>query len=335
LSMKLRVVYAFFLLLTICRLPAIELYLAPLAVQDETGKSVEGQEKPEADLLQAFQKIAVGEAVSIRSAPIGSEELPRSFLDAARLSEWGGYQYLLYGYVKKGEYSYSAEVKLLERERKEVVSVFFAGDDRAHYQRLMDDLAGKILDYFYREVGVQAPEKGPEPERNLLSFPLSLGYWTPAVRDWGRVVAGLGALNAGVRFIPVRNGNLYFSLGADLEYALGMNEQSYESFFLHTAKLRLPIEGVFELGRGQSFGLWLGPLLQIDVLAQTRHYEAPFTGVTAVMGLSFGFLYRCVLTDTLALGFANVFDVAMYTIALVEYSPRVFVEFSLGSKGDG
>ncbi len=333
--MKKRICAVFLLLmLAASGLSAVEVFLAPLPLQDEMGNVLGDQEKPEADLLEAMKQAITGDELAVKPADMEGAQPPRSFLDAARLTENGGYAYLLYGYVKKTEYSYQAEVKLLERERKEVVSVFFAGDDRAHYERLMADLAGKITSYFYTEVGVKPAEKGPEPERNLLSIPASLGWWTPAQMDWGRSLVGLAAVHGGIRLIPVKASRLYLAIGADLEYQIGKNQTAYENFVLHTLKVRLPIQGLFEMGKGQTFGLWLGPLFQMDLLAQAAHYADPYVGLTAVMGLSFGILYRSQITDTLAVGLDNVFDVAVYTPALLTYSPRVFVEFALARQGE-
>jgi hypothetical protein len=317
-------------------LGALELYVAPLAVQADAGDGSGVPGKPEKELMERLSRSELGTALQVRSAEQTGGEPLGSFLDAARLCEREGYPYLLYGYVKKTEYSLYAELKLLERDKKEVAAVFFAGDDASHYSRMMDDLALKISKYFGKDVGLLPPEKKPEPKRNLLYLTSSLGYWTPLGGEWGRVLSGLGAIQVGLRFIPRKplmtamSKEWYMALGLDVEYGLGMNTPSYESFIEHSFKFRLPLEMVMEIGVGQELGVGIAGLVQIDTMAQDRRYTSTFVSTTAVGGASLFLLYRYSVSPGLALGLETLFDVAGYSDPLLTVSPRVFLDWKLG-----
>ncbi len=317
-------------------LHAIDVVLAPLALQHEGAKpATPVAPRPEADLLRALAAQQRGERALVRRANAAGDA-PRSLLDAARLCEAHGYGYLLYGWVRRTDYAYHAEVKLFDSEGGEVVAVFFGSDDERHYERLIKDVATKIIAYFGDEVGL-LPQRETPRDRNLLTLPCALGAWTPIAGDWSRVTTGLAAVAAGVRFAPVRplfalgRRQGYTAFGLDVEYALGMNDPGYESFFLHMARVRLTVEADVELGARHSIGLGLGPLLAIDTMAQDRLYDRLVVETTVAAGASFSIFYRYALSQRAALGFTNVIDIAAYTNPLVIYSPRLFVELALRS----
>ncbi len=312
---------------------ALEVHVAPLAMVDDTGSREAEDGRPGADLLRELRRESSGDSLAFREADAG--ESPASLLEAAALCERNGYACLLYGYVRRTQVSLTAELKLLDPESGRLSAVFFSGDDPAHYDRLMRDLAAKVREYFFSEIGLP-PARTLEPQRNRLELAGWLGYWTPAGGEWGRVMAGIGAVGLGARLIPsdplftLWSRSAYLALGLEAEYGLGMNEPGYESFFLHAVKLRLALEAVLDLPAGHAAGLGLGLLAELDTAAQDRKYASLFTGTTVAPGFCLSVLYRYRLTGRLALGVAGLLEVAAYSPALVTFSPRLFVAFRKG-----
>jgi hypothetical protein len=306
-------------------LGALEVYVAPLAVLDDTGAGEALASRPEADLLRELRSERTGDCLSF----LGSEEAagPASLLEAAMLCERQGYSCLLYGYVKRSAVALSAELKLLDHESGRLAAVFFGGDDPAHYDRLMRDMAAKVREYFFSELGLPPPEP-VRPRRNRLELAGWLAYWTPLGGEWGRVIAGIAAVGLGARLIPANPGYLAFVLEA--EYGLGMNEPDYESFFLHAARLRIAAEAALDLPGGHAVGLGTGLLVELDSAVQDRKYASLFTGTSLAPGVCLSLLYRYRLSSRLTLGAAGLLEVAGYSPVLVTFSPRVFVAFRKG-----
>jgi len=326
----------FFILFLAFEASALEVYLAPLAFEDDS----DGREAPasslEADLLGALQQAGLGEAVLLRQT--SSSPTPRSLLEAMHLCEKGGYAFLLYGYLKRTAYAYSMELKLLDRERGRIAAQFFASDDSAHYERLIQDTAAKVKDYFRVEMGLEQPRTVEDPRRNLVYFSLCLGYWTPLGGEWDRVVAGVVSAGLAVRFVPTdplftlwsRRGHL--ELGLEAEYGLGMNEPGYESFFLHAVRIRIPLAALLELPAGHAAGLGIGLLVEIDTAVQDRLYAPLFTDSTIIPGGFVKLLYRYALSERVSLGVTALFEVAAYAPALFIFSPQVAVSFAAGPR---
>jgi hypothetical protein len=325
----------FILTMALAPLPGIagvELFIAPLVIQDDSGSAAAVGLHPEADLLRdlaeaAHDVLAVRPTVELPDAPV------QTFLDATLLCQRQGYGFLLYGYVKRSEFSVSAEVKLLDSEKNEVTANFFNSDDRNHYLRLMHDLAARIVDYFYNDAGLKPVVRKSSPRHDLLAFAFSLGYWTPSGNEWGPVLAGLGSVSTGISFIPslplflLMSREWYVSLGAGVEYGLGMNQPGHESFFLHSTKLRFPVELHVQLGDDHAFGLGAGPLFQVDTMVQDRMYDSPFIAATAVSGVTISAQYHYAASPLFSLGLAAVADIAFYAHPLVTISPRLFLLF--------
>ncbi|HUW42519.1 MAG TPA: hypothetical protein VMV90_16055 [Rectinemataceae bacterium] len=329
---------------------AFDMRIAPIVFDEGSGAEDSARRVPERDLLERLRSNFRGEKLSFsRLSPAepgrGSLSLerrgsaPRTFFEAALMCQATDCSCLLYGYVKRTAYSYYAELKLVAPGGAGPSAVFVGGDDEGHYERLMDDLTAKIARYIRGDLGIGSP--GPRPARNLLSFPASIGYWTPAGFGWNAALAGLVASSVGVRFAPERplfalwSRPGYVALGLDLEYALGTNQPGLENFYLHAARLRLPVEVMLELGGGHRLGLGAGPLFDADTMLQARKYASTFTETRIECGASLAALYSWDLSRSLSLGFGNIVDFIFYAPPLVVYSPRLSVELHLGAGEEG
>lgn len=330
-----RLSIACLLLSLAARLPGLEVHLAPLVYMDETGGGSR-RSRPEADILRAMGEIRAGERLFVVRLPDPGES-PRSLLEAARLSELHACAHLLYGYVRRTSQSLHAEIKLYDREAGAVSAVFFASDDLDHYQRLVRDVAGKILAHLYGPGGVDPQPPVAEPERRIFTVPCSAGIWIPTAADWTGVMTGLAAAGAGVRLVPARPLFVlgrrpgYVAIGLDLDYALGRNQPGYESFLLHAFRVRLPAEVFLDYPGGHSAGIGFGPLLAVDLVAQDRKYDELSVGTTVAAGLSVSLAYRHTLTERLAVGLATLVDVVGYDRPLVTVSPRLHADFRPGA----
>ncbi len=330
----------------------LDIRIAPIVVVDESGGGDPAPRLPERDLLGRLRSEYFGESLSFsplsaadpgrESAALGrAEGAPQTFFDAAMLCQSPACPALIYGYLKRTSYSYYAELKLVERGGAAPRAVFVGSDDAGHYERLMDDLAGKITHYLRDDAGIGPRPPRKLPERNLLNFPVSLGYWAPMGGAWSAALAGLVASTVGVRFVPARplfslwGRRGYLALGLDLEYALGTNQAGVEEFYLHTARLRMPVEAWLELGGGHRFGLSLGPLFEVDTMLQSQKYASTFSETRIESGASVAVLYQYALSESVSLGFDNIFDFAFYSPLLATYSPRFSVDLRLGAGARG
>jgi len=318
---------------------ALRVYLAPLSVLVSEAQDGSRPLRPERDLLARLDATILSGAVTFRLSD-ASTKPPATFLDAARLCEAAEYPYLLYGYLKSSEGRYYAEVKLLSREGKNIAQSFVAADDTAHYERLLDDLCSKIVAYFTVDLAIASVERIDTAQRNLFEFPCALGYWTP-VGDWLSVAMGIVRAEAGARFIPKRplgavySRPFYAAAGLRAAYALGKNQSGYETAFLHSVELRLPLELFYELNSRDRIGAALAALVSFDILSQERKYGDVYTETTQAGGLSLSLSYRRALSPRIDIGLECRAEVLFYAPPLWRITPMVTANFALpGSGGD-
>ncbi|WP_319563282.1 hypothetical protein [Marispirochaeta sp.] len=300
-------------------LGALEIHVAPLVVDSrEAGTGLLAEKNPQKDLVRLLHDSDHQGAVSVTILPERKYGSPRSFLEAAELCETAGIDYLLYGYIKEGEYSWDCEIKLYVRETNEVAQLFFGRDGTDHYDRMLDELSKKILDYFYGEVGLAPYAPAPEPDRKIFSIPIHLGYWSPGGGEWGEVSIGIGRIESGVLFVPVSplwyHGDVPWELetGITLSYSLAANDKEYESFLLHSLRINLPLLAAAELNADQSIVLGGGLSMQFDILNQDRQYYGSYTAFSAAPGAFVEADYRYRLNDTWKLGFRAALEFAFF-----------------------
>jgi hypothetical protein len=211
-------------------LGALEIHVAPLVVDSrEAGTGLLAEKNPQKDLVRLLHDSDHQGAVSVTILPERKYGSPRSFLEAAELCEAAGIDYLLYGYIKEGEYSWDCEIKLYVRETNEVAQLFFGRDGTDHYDRMLDELSKKILDYFYGEVGLAPYAPAPEPDRKIFSIPIHLGYWSPAAlaksAETGFVYDYLGRLES-ITYPDTEVVSYSYNAGGQVNHVEGLSKGS-------------------------------------------------------------------------------------------------------------
>ena len=310
---------------------SIEIFLAPVyrfELTNETGTF--HKKNPTRDLYNLIQQRDDSGALQITRLLEKRVGVPQTLLDVTELCEYHGIQFLLYGYIKKTNHSYDAEIKLYDHEKHEIRYVFYAKDNLENYERMLKDLRGKIIEYFYTDLGLSPTEEDKEAEEGYIGLNFGLGYWTP-IGSWSSFLSGIVTTDLGAHLVPVnplfewQKYSFFLRYGLIVSYALGMNKPDYESFYLHLFRIKVPVDLCAQWYDRHLIYFSLAPQLQFDLLIQDRLYDGPFTGKTSVMGLSLaiGYEYRFE-NSKFALGLSNTFDFAFYSNAQIIYRPFVY-----------
>jgi hypothetical protein len=319
----------FILLIASKNLCCVEICIAPI-VQFEAGSDLEAETNISKDLYRLI-KIS-DESGALKIVLLNKKEvgIPKSILDASEICEFQSIKFLIYGYLKKTENYYDAELKIYDHQRHEIREVFYAKDTLTNYKDLLDLLSGKLVDYFYNTLGFAPPEEKKEKETGYMSLDFGVGYWTP-FGVWLDSLAGLISTDLSVKLTPVNPlFKLYFCsfflrYGLNLSYCLGMNRPGYESYFLHTIKLRTPIDICAEWKQHNIAFFSIAPMFQIDLLVQDRLYDEIYKEQSAVMGISIAFGYEYLFENNkFVLGLINRIDAAFYSDLFVSVHPTIY-----------
>jgi len=314
----------------------MEVYLAPISTVTDPGIETVREEKAERVILDGLGSYHVAPPLEFNL--VGGAKAPKTMIDAMLLCQQGDYEYLLYGYVRLGELSYSAELKLLDREAGTVVQTFFSADSPGHYRRLLEDLTDKIARYFLSDLGFGTIDPEAEVVRNLWALSFAAGYWSPLGGAWDEALGGIVTAEAGASLIPksptfIRKSSPWdMAIRGMLAYEMGVNEPGNEDAFLNSCLFRLGATVGTEISSRSRIAFGAGPSFRIDVVSLARKYADVTTGVTAVPAAFMLFEYEYALTDRIGLDLSLILDDAFYSTPMISLSPRVGISYGLGER---
>jgi hypothetical protein len=219
---------------------------------------------------------------------------------------------------------------------REIRISFYAMDDAGHYERMLTDLALKIVAYFNDTFKLEIlPQK---EEYMHIYIPVALGYWTPVGNDWHNLLIGITALHGGIKFIP--NDNLaviygrrtYLSTGLELSYRLGVgSDASYKSFY-HDVLMTIPLRFHTRLAERHEVFCSVGFLYALDFLSVTQKYESSDIKVYGNLGFSLGLGYTFRFDERLNFFFENTVDFQFMDNPIISYSPKIGIEMKIFTK---
>ena len=324
-----------FILLFIFGIPslfALEIYVAPISfIEEEKVLSkieIASAIAREAGAYLSGNKLFFGEVKN------QEQNAPVSMIDAIKVSKEERADYLLYGFVEKKEYTYRAEIRLLDFEKREIIKIFYSSDDIENYERVIKDISYKIVSYLddLFALGIKEEKQG----NLILSIPISFGYWSYISSEWKDTVTGTGAVSTGFDLIPNDRGlqnfkhKTYLSCGLNLEYRYGIGKENIELKDMRIITLGFPIRVHIESPskeHGVIFGF--GFFYEVDLVNIEEIYgenkSSLFTHI-GVMG-SIGYQWR--LSKRIRIAVDNVVDLGFQNPPMVSFSPRIRILSSI------
>lgn len=305
-------------------LSAIEIFLAPPAIEGASSP-------PHQTLQRAISELDRDGVIQIKKVKADSSglESPRTSLEAAALCEARQIELLLYGYLRWSEYTWEGEVKLYDHRERRVLKRFFSRDDAAESERFIRDLAEKIVSYLYDDLGLASAIPESPPERNILAVPFQLGYPIPCAGDWDRLTMGIGRIETGLLFTPLRplwqaKGKSWeFQTGLLCAYTLNTNTPEYESFLLHSLRLNIPARAVGRVSAGRRIILGAGIALQADFLDQERAHYGEYRTLAVAPGFSLEAGYRFLVSRRFSIGIRTAVEATLYETVQVNLVPGI------------
>lgn len=281
-------------LITSYTIIAERILVAPLYIVNEQEGTNDKINNSHKDITSALKQLDESNILGFESVGIFHINPPASFLDAVRLGKELKSDYLLYGYIKTNDYSWSIELKLLDVNDSRIKQIFYASDDSSHYNRMISDIANKIVLYIMDEFHVSVEGISKDSREMLFNIPASLGYWTYTSADWNSVATGTGSISAGIEFIPVdrlfqyRGAAYFLSLGLMLNYRYGMGDPSQYVANIHSVTMELPVVLYRQWHPRSTFLLGVVPCYTMDFMTYTPRNS----GSTSVFESAMGFKLR-------------------------------------------
>ena len=312
-----------------------EFHVAPILFVDETRDFDRSTTRAQNDLLESLWSRETGVVVRFSRLADNRINPPQSLTDAVTVCRNERLEYLLYGYVTRKDHSVQMEIRLFDYENRRVMRSFFGMDDGENYERMVDDMSFKILDYIGSTFNLELiPQR---PQKFHVSVPAFLGYWTPMQKEWTDVMFGTVTAASGVEFVPTDNlftlfGFTFFlATGLEIRYRLGIGDTSRYEAYDNTICFTVPVRlnAVLTERHGVFFGTGFVYFLEIFTVADK--YADSKTDVYANTGMNVCFGYSFLFNDKITFFFRNDFDFLFNEKSLVSYSPSIGVNIRIHS----
>ena len=280
------------------------------AIYDGEGKAVQTVKRVNSDLEKKLNSMWFDNRLSFETLSRDKTGLVVSSFDALKVCKINDIQYAIYGYVKKTEVNYFAELKIYDAASEKILYTVFESDDLKNYDRLIEGLSNKIAGYFIDILEIKT-EKQLEEEKHQLQFdlPFSLNYWAPIDREWSSVLLGVIGVNAGIDFYPEfkvlvkNNRKVDYNFRFEMAYKYGFGNPSYYRANYHSVSAFAPVIMNWHLNDKNCLSIGTGPLYQFTMSQIEKKYENPLTYIQNEAGLGFLCTYTYKLNQKWKLSF--------------------------------
>lgn len=311
-----------------------EVAVAPILAIDRVGDKKAASVRFQYDLVSELERYNLGSAVKIVAIHDNKLNPPQSVKDATAAAHNEKSEYLLYGFVTQDEYTIQATLNLFDANAGVNVAAFYGSDDVQHYDRIMRDLAAKILSYFDESLhAFDFLDTEPEQMSNL-SIPLAIGYWTPITSKWAKLVVGTGSVSTGMSFVPndclyISDGNIYYaSVALDITYRYGIANPDIQTGSLNSFSFGFPILLHRRFNNKQGLFTGLGPIYSLEIFRHKEKYSEPVTHINNDFGMVISIGYQYDMDNGLRLLFDSRIDVRFYNEAMISWSPRIGFDYA-------
>ena len=275
---------------------------------------------------------------SVKSVPKG-ESHPRSILDASSFSAYYGLDMLVFGRLSCTPEYLDGYLQVYDVANGDIRQRIYSRDRAGRYERLAEDLAGKLFEYLTDELGLAPVYPSYEVEHSLWDLRGRVGYWSP-MGSWRDTLSGICSVEAAGFLTPEyplgERGPWLYGLryGVSLGYDLGVSTPGYEEFTFHGIRTGIPVEFYVTRynKRSSEFSLGITPFFMLDVLVQNRRYEGTYTTSTAGTGVSLSGGARYDLSESSAVGLGLEISSVFYDPPRYEIRPSLAYEYRFPGK---
>ena len=313
------------------------IHIAPFYYIDEVKDEVHPDNYYYKKLFQKLQGVETGfDLIFSLSSLESGQNPPQSLAEAIRVCRNENANYLLYGYIAEREYTLYAEIKLLDYNKRSLITTFYSVDDLKNSERIFDDLVVKILTFTEDTFNLQILKH--EPEYSEWWFYSKIGYWTPIGSDWTRLIIGTFLAEPGIRFVPkdrlgVSHGfSLALSVGLEVSYQFGLGNPDRYDAYDHILTIGLPVRLHVKFNAQHGISTGLGLLYTFDLLQFKDPYDDMVLKTFNSFGNSLLLGYDFRVRDKISITADNQFELHYYQKLRFSYSLRIGIDYRISKK---
>lgn len=310
-------------------------YIAPLLSVEEGTESYEIDERYRDDIYNSMNDRK--ELLDIKIVKTGKKiKTVRSSYDALKICKEEKIGYLLYGWIKKGEYTYEGEIRIFDGEGRKNIGTVYEKDGIKEYEKFITGISMKVLDRLQELFYV--PKAEGEEKHSSITAQTDIGYWTFMNGNWTKYIAGTISIGGGLEVIPddrvffIKKKRGYFSVGISMDYRMGISMTGAVKSVLNTLNVCGYTNVYINFYDVHSIYGKAGILYGLEMLSYKDKYADRKTAVSGSAGIVTGLGYAYGVTEKIKLLFESDFELFMYKKLMSKYRGKFGVEFELYKK---
>lgn len=328
-------VLAILFMIIFIRLEGEQVYIAPLLSVDEGEESYEADTKLQDDICESIEEQK--EFLGVEIIKTGKKiKQVRSSYDALKLCREEKIKYLIYGWIKKSEYTYEGELRIFDGEGRKNIFTVYEKDGVDNYEKFIKNISKKVLESLHEIFYIPKQEEVEKYSR--INVGPDIWYWTFMNKSWVKYMSGTIGIGGSFEIIPddsvffIKTYPVYFSVGLSLDYILAVNRKEAVKSYLNNINAvgytNMYIN-FYDIHRVYGKA---GVLYALDILQYQDKYSDGKVNTSGAVGLIIGFGYKYSVSEKIKIIFANEAEFVFYKKVMSKYLGKVGVEFEVFKK---
>lgn len=327
--------FIFFSLIKIITLNAEQIYVAPILFVDENEERYEADENFQDDLTYELNEKKEFLGIEVIKTRSHIKNI-RSSYDALKLCKEEKISYLIYGWLKKTEYTYECEIRIFDGEGRKNIFTVYAKDGKENYEKFIENISGKILKKLHELFFI--PKKEDINKETIINVETGIGYWAYTSGSWVKHLTGTVSLQNGFEVIPdnkviyIKDKPLYFSIGLSIDYLLGVSKKGSLQSYVNTISSNVYTNTYLNVHDIHNIYANLGMLYCLDLLYYKDKYRAAEVNASGAFGLIIGGGYKYTVKPKLKLIFEFGEEIIFYSKLMSKFRGKFGIEFEVFKK---
>ena len=317
------------------RLEAEQVYIAPLLSVDEGEESYETDTKLQDDICESIEEQKEFLGVEIIKTRKKIKQV-RSSYDALKLCREEKIKYLIYGWIKKTEYTYEGELRIFDGEGRKNIFTVYEKDGIENYEKFIKNISKKVLDSLHEIFYIPKQEEVEKYSR--INVGTDIWYWTFMNKALVKYMSGTIGIGGSFEIIPddsvffIKTYPVYFSVGLSLDYRLGVNRKEAIKSYLNNINAVGYTNMYINFYDIHRVYAKAGVLYSLDIVSYQDKYSDSKVNTSGAVGIITGIGYKYAVTEKIKIIFANEFEFVFYKNVMSKYIGKVGVEFEVFKK---
>ena len=310
-------------------------YIAPILSVEEGEEGYELDERYQEALYQSLEEQKGALDMMAVKTPAQIKTV-RSSYDALKVCKEEKIEYLLYGWIKKGEHTYEGELRIFDGEGRKNIYTVYEKDGAAEYEAFIRNISGKVVGKLQELFYLPAEEK--DETHSKINVQAEIGYWTFMNKDWLKYLTGTISVGGGLEVIPndgavlTKKMNLYFSIGFAADYRLAVSGKEAIKSYLHSIDIAGYTNVYVNFHNEHTIYGKTGVFYDFDILSYSDKYADGKVSYSGAIGMVFGLGYKYGISEKVKLVFESDFECIFYKEVMGKYKGTFGVEVEVFKK---